>query len=75
MDGLLHRLPALEEAEIRQMVNGAESFTPDGHPILGEAPEVIYFHIKLIQQPISDCKSILYVYFNSTIVIVLTLCR
>ena len=41
MDELLHRVPALQEAEVRQMVNGPESFTPDGHPILGEAPEVL----------------------------------
>ena len=41
MDEMLHRVPALEEAEVRQMVNGAESFTPDAHPILGEAPEVV----------------------------------
>ena len=30
----------METAEIRQMVNGPESFTPDGHYIMGEAPEV-----------------------------------
>jgi len=33
------RVPALESAEIRQMINGPESFTPDGNFILGEAPE------------------------------------
>jgi 4-methylaminobutanoate oxidase (formaldehyde-forming) len=33
------RVPALETAEIRQMINGPESFTPDGNFILGEAPE------------------------------------
>lgn len=33
------RVPALEGAEIRQMINGPESFTPDGNFILGEAPE------------------------------------
>jgi 4-methylaminobutanoate oxidase (formaldehyde-forming) len=33
------RVPALERAEIRQMINGPESFTPDGNFILGEAPE------------------------------------
>ncbi len=33
------RVPALENAEIRQMLNGPESFTPDGNFILGEAPE------------------------------------
>jgi len=41
MNEMLHRVPALEKAEIRQMVNGPESFTPDGLPFLGEAPEVI----------------------------------
>ena len=41
MDEMMHRVPALQEAEIRQMVNGAESFTPDAHPMLGEAPEVV----------------------------------
>ena len=41
MDEMLHRVPALQEAEIRQMVNGAESFTPDAHPIMGEAPQVL----------------------------------
>ncbi|HIG72517.1 MAG: FAD-dependent oxidoreductase [Myxococcales bacterium] len=33
------RVPALEGAVIRQMINGPESFTPDGNFILGEAPE------------------------------------
>ena len=41
MNEMMHRIPALQEAEIRQMVNGPESFTPDAHPILGEAPEVV----------------------------------
>ena len=39
-DAILHRIPAVENAEIRQMINGPESFTPDGRPILGEAPGV-----------------------------------
>ncbi|MDP6979425.1 MAG: FAD-dependent oxidoreductase [Myxococcota bacterium] len=34
------RVPALEGADIRQMINGPESFTPDGNFILGEAPEM-----------------------------------
>src|SRR4051794_32827251 len=33
------RVPALETAGIKQMINGAESFTPDGNFILGLAPE------------------------------------
>jgi 4-methylaminobutanoate oxidase (formaldehyde-forming) len=36
--GALERIPALETAEIQLMVNGPESFTPDGNFILGEAP-------------------------------------
>ena len=34
------RVPALENAGIKQLLNGPESFTPDGNFILGEAPEV-----------------------------------
>ena len=36
----LGRVPALAEAGIKQMINGLESFTPDGNWIIGEAPEV-----------------------------------
>ena len=37
---MLHRIPDLENTEIRQLLNGPESFTPDGHYVLGEAPQV-----------------------------------
>ena len=40
MNGILHRYPPMENAEIRQMVNGPESFTPDGHYLLGSVTEV-----------------------------------
>jgi sarcosine dehydrogenase len=33
------RVPALAKVGVRQMINGAESFTPDGNFILGAAPE------------------------------------
>ncbi|MCA3449489.1 MAG: FAD-dependent oxidoreductase [Rhodobacter sp.] len=33
------RVPALEAAGVKQLINGPESFTPDGNFILGEAPE------------------------------------
>ncbi len=33
------RVPAFETAGIKQLINGPESFTPDGNFILGEAPE------------------------------------
>jgi sarcosine dehydrogenase len=36
----LGRVPALETAGVKQLVNGPESFTPDGNFILGGAPEV-----------------------------------
>ncbi len=40
MENALIRVPALEIAEIKQFINGPESFTSDGYFILGEAPEV-----------------------------------
>ncbi len=36
----LPRVPALETAGVKQLINGPESFTPDGNFILGEAPEM-----------------------------------
>jgi sarcosine dehydrogenase len=36
----LARVPALANVGIKQMINGPESFTPDGNFILGAAPEV-----------------------------------
>ncbi|MEI9983410.1 MAG: FAD-dependent oxidoreductase [Aliidongia sp.] len=36
----LGRVPALARAGIKQMINGLESFTPDGNWIIGEAPEL-----------------------------------
>ena len=36
----MHRTPCLETAEIKMLLNGPESFTPDGNFILGEAPEL-----------------------------------
>ncbi len=39
MMNAMHRLPVLEEAEVRMLLNGPESFTPDGAFLLGEAAE------------------------------------
>ena len=36
MAAALHRLPALETAEVKMLLNGPESFTPDGAFMLGE---------------------------------------
>jgi sarcosine dehydrogenase len=41
----LARCPSLGTAGIRQLLNGPESFTPDGNFILGEAPEVKNFFV------------------------------
>ncbi len=43
MQSALHRMPILETAEVRQLLNGPESFTTDGNFILGEAPECAGF--------------------------------
>ncbi len=45
MEQALARVPALETAGIRDLVNGPEAFTPDGNFILGEAPEVRGFFV------------------------------
>ncbi|MDH5529773.1 MAG: FAD-dependent oxidoreductase, partial [Paracoccaceae bacterium] len=39
MDQAIARIPALANAGVKQMINGAESFTPDGNFILGPAAE------------------------------------
>lgn len=39
MEAALHRLPALETAEVKMLLNGPESFTPDGTFMLGETAE------------------------------------
>ncbi len=37
MENALHRLPCLAEVEVKMLLNGPESFTPDGAFLLGEA--------------------------------------
>jgi sarcosine dehydrogenase len=45
MELAIGRVPALATAGVNQMINGPESFTPDGNFILGEAPEVRNFFV------------------------------
>ena len=40
MTAAMHRTPCLETAQVKMLLNGPESFTPDGNFILGEAPEL-----------------------------------
>lgn len=39
MEAAMQRIPALETTGVKRMINGPESFTPDGNFILGAAPE------------------------------------
>lgn len=40
MESALSRIPALEHAEVRMLLNGPESFTLDSQFMMGESPEV-----------------------------------
>jgi 4-methylaminobutanoate oxidase (formaldehyde-forming) len=41
MHNAMHRIPALEQAQVKMLVNGPESFTPDG----GETPQLKGFFV------------------------------
>ncbi|MEM7223267.1 MAG: FAD-dependent oxidoreductase [Pseudomonadota bacterium] len=41
----LERVPLLASAGVKELINGPESFTPDGNFILGEAPELAGFFV------------------------------
>lgn len=45
MEDAIARVPALATAGVKQLINGPESFTPDGNFILGEAPELRNFYV------------------------------
>jgi 4-methylaminobutanoate oxidase (formaldehyde-forming) len=45
MELALGRVPALQTAGVKQLINGPESFTPDGNFILGEAPALRGFFV------------------------------
>lgn len=45
MKHALHRTPCLEKAQIKMLLNGPESFTPDGNFIMGEAPELRHYFV------------------------------
>jgi sarcosine dehydrogenase len=45
MKQALARVPGLQTAGVKQLLNGPESFTPDGNFILGEAPELKNFFV------------------------------
>ena len=45
MVNAIHRTPCLEHAPVKMLLNGPESFTPDGNFILGEAAEVAGYYV------------------------------
>jgi len=45
MEQAIARVPALQSAGIKQLINGPESFTPDGNWMIGEAPELAGFFV------------------------------
>jgi 4-methylaminobutanoate oxidase (formaldehyde-forming) len=45
MTSAIHRTPCLETARVKMLLNGPESFTPDGNFILGEAPELRNYYV------------------------------
>ena len=45
MTAAIRRTPCLETARVKMLLNGPESFTPDGNFILGEAPELRRFFV------------------------------
>jgi 4-methylaminobutanoate oxidase (formaldehyde-forming) len=45
LQGAIRRCPVLAEAEIVQLVNGPDGFTPDGHYALGPLPGVPGFYV------------------------------
>ena len=45
LEQAIARVPALENTGVKQMINGAESFTPDGNFILGPAPECANMYV------------------------------
>ena len=45
MQSALHRMPRLDTAQVKMLLNGPESFTLDGNFLLGEAPELRGFFV------------------------------
>jgi glycine cleavage system aminomethyltransferase T/glycine/D-amino acid oxidase-like deaminating enzyme len=45
MINAIHRTPCLETAKIKMLLNGPESFTPDGNFIIGEAPGLRHYFV------------------------------
>ena len=45
LEQAIARVPALADVGVKQMINGAESFTPDGNFILGPAPDCANMYV------------------------------
>ena len=45
MVAAIHRIPALQDAEVKMLLNGPESFTPDGRFLAGPVAQVPGFYV------------------------------
>ena len=45
MKSAIERIPALESVEVHTLLNGPESFTPDGNMLMGAAPELRGYYV------------------------------
>ncbi|XP_059144438.1 pyruvate dehydrogenase phosphatase regulatory subunit, mitochondrial-like [Physella acuta] len=45
LDNIIHRMPMLASAEVQQLVNGPESFTPDSKWLLGKSPKLKNYYM------------------------------
>ena len=50
LSGAMERFPALETTEMHTTINGPESFTPDNHYIVGEAPNLDRFFVAAVRK-------------------------
>ena len=67
MDSILNRMPMMKDAEIRQLVNGPESFTPDDRLNLGESDKVsLRTHSSSVCVSKAGRKEVFYLTMHST---------
>lgn len=48
LEHITERIPPLTKSKVRELIIGADAFTPDGYPLIGELPEVSKLIIKHI---------------------------
>ncbi|PIK33273.1 putative pyruvate dehydrogenase phosphatase regulatory subunit, mitochondrial [Apostichopus japonicus] len=56
LDGFLKRVPAGDKAEVQQLFNGPESFTPDMAPLMGPASESLFLRPLVTWLRLPECS-------------------